>query len=576
MNEELQEQLVKRFTNRFSKFNEKVLEELGQAIKQIGDLTPSDAYKLAQQLKYNTTVRDLEQELSRITGKSIEEIQKILEYVAKENIAFSKPFYEAKSLNVPIYEYHGELQRIVNSMAKLSAESFVNIARSTGFRLLDTDKKPMFFNLEETYHKVIDEAVYAVTTGKESYNQLMRDTLRQLAHSGVRKIEYESGYTRRIDTVVRMNVMDSIRQVSNESQSIFGKEFGADGVEITVHVYPAPDHAHAQGRQFSHKEFEKFQNHEKCRDYHGHVYHVIENRKQRRAISEYNCYHVANQVVLGISKPLYSDAELQKIIDDNNKGIEIDGKQYTIYEATQLQRRIETEIRKSKEENILAKVSGDDELVLSSQQRITSLVNKYKQISKQANLAIDVDRTYVPNYKPKKVKNTLSYEDVTKEWIVKAEPRKGNIINRNYYVDKKGNKYNVDGKNVVFEPSNDEIETANFIHQTFGGNIYLNPKINMPEDVESSDYLWKNQLWDKKIIGKNATSLKRTVDNAIKKHKEQTDYIFLDVTNSKIEQSILIEQTKKIFSTKGREWVKGIMIINNNKVIGIYIRNKRG
>ncbi len=61
----------------------------------------------------------------------------------------------------------------------------------------------------------------------------------------------------------------------------------------------------------------------------------------------------------------------------------------------------------------------------------------------------------------------------------------------------------------MFEPSEDEIETAKFINQTFGGNIYLNPKINKPEKIESSDYLWKNQFWDKKSIGKSATSKTR-------------------------------------------------------------------
>lgn len=395
MNEELQEDLVKRFTNRFSKYNEKVLEELGTVIKRIGELIPSDAYKLAQQLKYNTTIAELKRELSKITGKSIEEITTILEYIAQENITFAIPFYEARGLSVPIYQEHKELQRLVKSMAKLSANNFINISRNTGFRLLDANKKPLFLNLEETYQKVIDEAVYAITTGKDNYNQQMKNIIKQLSDSGVRSIEYESGYTRRIDSAVRMNLMDTIRQVSNESSRLFGEEFGADGVEITVHQHPASDHAHAQGRQFSLEEFMKFQNHEKCKDYQGHTYHEFENGKQRRAISEYNCYHEVNQIILGISKPLYSDKYLQEIIDNNNKGVEIDGKQYTIYEVTQLQRRLETEIRKAREQNIIAQASDNNELVLSSRQRITSLTNKYKQVSKQANLDIDINKTYV-------------------------------------------------------------------------------------------------------------------------------------------------------------------------------------
>lgn len=403
MSEDLQEELVRRFTKRFQNYNEKVLYELGQVIKEMGEVIPSDAYKLAQQLKYNITVKDLEKELAKITKKSIEEVRKILEHVAKKNIQFATPFYEARGLTVPIYQEHKELQKLVNSIANLSANEFANIARNTGFKLLDINKKPLLLGIEETYHKVIDEAVYAITTGKDSYNQLMRETLKQLAKSGVRKIEYESGYTRRIDTAIRMNLMDSIRQVSNESSRIFGEEFGADGVEITVHQHPAPDHERCQGRQFSHEEFKKFQNGEKCQDYQGNVYKPIENKKQRRKISEYNCQHGIEQIILGISKPMRSDEELQAIIDNNHKGVEIDGKNYTIYEATQLQRRLETEIRKSKELQIVAKAGGDEELILNSQERITYLRDKYVEVSKQANLQTDINRTFVPNYKEVKI-----------------------------------------------------------------------------------------------------------------------------------------------------------------------------
>ena len=35
-----------------------------------------------------------------------------------------------------------------------------------------------------------------------------------------------------------------------------------------------------------------------------------------------------------------------------------------------------------------------------------------------------------------------------------------------------------------------------------------------------------------------------------------------------------LKQAKKIFSTKGREWVKGIMIIKNNIIIGIFLNTK--
>ena len=81
INEELQEKLLSVFDKRLQDYNTKVLEELGNVIKQFKDLTPSQAYKLGQQLKYNTTIKDLLDELSKISGLSVKDLKKKLEQV---------------------------------------------------------------------------------------------------------------------------------------------------------------------------------------------------------------------------------------------------------------------------------------------------------------------------------------------------------------------------------------------------------------------------------------------------------------------------------------------------------------
>lgn len=572
MNDELQEIIADRFAKRFSKFNEKVLHELGKVIKELGEVIPSDAYKLAQQLKYNTTIKDLEKELAKITGKSIQEIKEVLEYIAKENIQFAEPFYKARGLNVPIYENHGELQRIVNSMATLSNNEFINIARSTGFKLLDLDKKPLLLNMEETYHRVIDEAVYAITTGKESYNQLMRNTLKQLASSGVRKIEYDSGYTRRLDTAIRMNILDTMRQVSNETSKQFGKEFNSDGVEVSVHISPAPDHEDVQGHQFSNKEFEKFQNHLDCVDYKGNEIHHKHNKYERRAISEYNCYHYIFPVILSISKPLYDDKELQDIILNNNKGVEIDGKHYTNYEVTQLQRQLETEIKKTKEQNIIAQASGDDELTLKSQQRITSLMNKYKQISKQTNMEVDIDRTYVPNYKSKKIKQDLSYKDLTEQ--LKNMNGNPNPIERrlNYSIDSEGNKhydfYFEDDKKI-----REEIIIQKKLEEITGYKVYLNPKTRS-NGYRSPDF-WiedTNELWDLKGIDGNSEKVIDNILHTASDKKFQTSNLILKQRKTFHEIGYLKEKIKEIFDKNQRQKIKQVILLDNEDNVIVYYK----
>ena len=386
IDEQLQEKLLEVFDKRFQNYNTKVLEELGNVIKQFKDLTPSQAYALGQQLKYNTTIKNLLNELSKISGMSVEDLKKVLERVAKENLGFADTYYKARGLDTPIYEDSKALQRLVNSVYKVAGEEFKNIAKTTGFRLLDNNGNPLLLDIDKTYKEVIDRCVVSISQGKETYQQSMRSTLKQLSSSGVRKIEYESGYSRRLDTSVRMNILDSMRQVSNESQQLFGKEFDSDGVEISVHLNPARDHELVQGRQFSNKEFENFQNDRKAIDYTGMVFEPEFEGHDRRSISEYNCYHYIFSIVLGVSKPQYSDKQLKEIINNANKKIEFDGKEYTQYELTQLQRRIETAIRQEKDTQILAKASEDNDLVLQSQKRITDLTTKYKQLCSVSGL----------------------------------------------------------------------------------------------------------------------------------------------------------------------------------------------
>lgn len=385
LSEEKQEILVRLFEKRFQEYNDHVLEELGNTIKRFKGLNPSEAHKLAQQLKYSTNIKDLLNELSKITGLSIKDLKKILEKTAKDNLKFADTYYKARNIETPVYEENKVLQRLVNSVYNITGKEFKNIAKSTGFRLLDAKGKPMLLDIDKTYKEVIDRCVIAIGQGQETYQQAMRDTIKQLSMSGVRRIDYKSGYSRRLDSTIRMNILDSIRQISNESQRLFGEEFDSDGVEISVHLNPAEDHSEVQGHQFSNEEYKKLQLTGIATDYNGQVID-IRRKDNFRPISTLNCYHVTFAIVLGVSKPQYSKEQLQEIIDKNNEGFNFGGRHFTYYQGEMTQRLIERNIRYAKEEQIIAKASGDEDLILKSQTRITQLTTKYKQLVQASRL----------------------------------------------------------------------------------------------------------------------------------------------------------------------------------------------
>ena len=52
----------------------------------------------------------------------------------------------------------------------------------------------------------------------------------------------------------------------------------------------------------------------------------------KRHIGEYNCYHKIFSIVLGVSKPEYTDKQLNDIRESNLSGFDFEGKHYTMYE----------------------------------------------------------------------------------------------------------------------------------------------------------------------------------------------------------------------------------------------------
>lgn len=381
------ELLLERFYNRFNQYNTKVLEKLGEAIKKFDGISPTNAHKIAQQLKYGTDIDDLIEELSKLSGKSIKDIEETFDLVAKENVEFAEVYAKAKNMEFVDYKDNEQLQRLVKGIAGETNATFKNISRAkvVGFVLKDADGNKIFKDLKKTYNDLIDEAVFNVTTGTTDYQSAMRGVMKQLADSGVKiheeKVGYKNGYNVRIDSAVRQNVLTGIRQVNLEVQKQVGREYGANGIEISAHSPCAEDHLPIQGKQYSNAEFKKL------------------NASLERPIGEYNCRHFVFSIVLGVNQPSYSNKMLNQMNKESQSIIEYEGNKYTAYEATQVQRKLETAIRKEKDRQIIARASGDKDGVSIAQSNITTLTHKYNDFSKNAGLDTYKNRLAVSGYR---------------------------------------------------------------------------------------------------------------------------------------------------------------------------------
>ena len=381
------ELLLERFYNRFNQYNTKVLEKLGEAIKKFDGVSPSMAHQIAQELKYGTDIEDLMAELSRLSGKSIKDIEEAFDIVAEENVSFAEVYAKAKNMEFVDYKNNEQLQRLVKGIAGETNATFKNISktRAIGFVLKDKNGNKIFKDLKKTYIDLIDEAVFNVEIGVSDYQSAMRGVIKQLADSGVKiheeKVGYPSGYNRRIDSSVRQNVLTGVRKINITTQKIVGRQFGANAIELSLTFPCADDHAPYEGKIYTHKEFENIQS------------------SLERPFFQWNCRHFGFQVVKGISQPQYTQKYLDQKHAQEHEEFYFEGKKINQVEANDLMRKIETSIRRNKDAQIIGRSAGNKEIVANSQQNITALTQKYNELSKVSNLPTYKNRLVVSGYR---------------------------------------------------------------------------------------------------------------------------------------------------------------------------------
>jgi len=415
-----------RIESRIDAVNTFYLKKVGEQINEIGKLSPTSVHKLIQIRKAGTNIEKINAELQKATEKNLVEINKLYKQALKETYTDQELTALSKGVALEPLAQNKQMQSTLEALSRVTTQSMRNFANTT--------------NVSAMYKEVVSDAVQASLSGVGDYNSAMRRGLEQAATEGL-KVTYESGYTRRLDSAIRMNVIDGVKHVQQEVQRIIGEEIGADGVELTAHPNSATDHEPCQGRQYTKAEFEKMQSGSDFYDVDGNHYEGF-----HRPIGEWNCTHFAFSVVLGVSKRRYSDQQLEEWRKSNNEGCKIDGMHYTKYEAAQLMRQMETKIRQQKDVANAAKASGDDVLRRKAQKNITQITAKYKEVADKSGLETRFERTFVSGFKDVKLPSLTNAAgqgiiEVTKtllnsdpDLIAQVTLAKGGI-DRNYYGD---------------------------------------------------------------------------------------------------------------------------------------------
>lgn len=535
--------------------NDYLIRDIAQRIAEAGQLTSTAAYQVWRAQQLGVSQREIKKQLRKLLNISHRELRRLLTQSAEVGYDYDIkrfPYVQA----VPFWQ-NAALQQIVAAAVELAQEDFTNITKTLGM----VDPYGNALPLQQAYRSACDFAFKQVSTGAVDYNTAIRQATRNIAAKGIQVIDYESGVHTSLDAAVRRSVMGGLGLMQEQISKHNHDDLGCDGWEITAHANSAPDHEPIQGKQYSDAEYEAL------------------NSSLVRRIGTLNCGHAAFPILLGVNSPQYTPEELEKFRQDNADGFTYEGKHYTGYQATQMQRKLERAIKAQKRRILTDEATGDKDKLRTDQIKYQRLEQEYRRFSGAAGLRTQRERLEAAGFGPKQAAAAAKaaektageipagpvkkYTDITENWYPDARPNSHTVQDLQSYTAG-GITYTVDGHNVVLDYSAHEKEIAELLEREVGGEIYMVPRVNNPQGVSTPDYLFHGKGYDLKTI---TGAGKKILYDRISRKKEQSKNFIFDLSDSALTDEVIHRQIEYIYCSDHTRFVDELVIVKNGKIV---------
>lgn len=359
-----------------------IIDDIARRIANTGQLTETAKWQLER--AKDLSMENIEKEIQKTLELANKEVEETLKQSALTSVKAENKIYEEAVKKQIKIKGNSNLEKLLEAAIKQTKGELKNISQSLGFAKI-VNGKIVYRDIAKFYQEAVDLALMQVNSGVLDSNSAIRQAIKKLADSGLRTIDYENGWSNRVDVAVRRAVVTGSNQMCHKMTELTMDELGAEFVETTAHAGARPDHQEWQGQVFCYKgKSDKYPDFvEKTRYGYG------------DGLGGYNCRHSFYPFFPGISKRAYSKEHLNNI---DPKDFEYDGKTYTYYEALQHQRKLETNIRQKKRELIGYNAAGLKDDFNNSSILLNRLKSEYKSFSNAGDLAVRNDLMQVYKY----------------------------------------------------------------------------------------------------------------------------------------------------------------------------------
>lgn len=359
-----------------------LLDEICSRLKLTGKLNEVTVQDIRALRSNGISLKEIEKSIQRTSNLSRKQLDKLLDDVVERNQRYYTDLIDLAGLTQP--ETMVSAADIAAIMSQAQRE-VGNLPRSMGF-LVDSGRTMLA--PARAYQWALDNAEMQVMSGAISYNQAIKSAVKQLADSGIKVVDYESGHRDQIDVAARRAVMTGVSQLCAKYTEQSAEYLETPYFEVSAHIGARDkgvgwqNHKAWQGRVYSVRSGDKYPN----------IYEVC-GLGYVDGLEGANCRHIRTSFVDGMMERTYTDEELAHIDDDHD--VDFEDRHYTAYEATQKQRQIERTVRKLKREQTAYKSAGLEEDAQAVIARIRRLNKEYKAFSEAAGLPMQRERMKV-------------------------------------------------------------------------------------------------------------------------------------------------------------------------------------
>lgn len=390
-NPQLLDALPEELAELFRGLENQLLDEICTRIGIADQLNEVTVQGIRALRSHGIDLKKINKTISDIAGIGEKKLEKLLDDVVGRNQQYYSELITIADVTRPDMLVDAAAIKVIKDQCQ---REFGNITRSMGF-LVDGGRK--MIAPAKAYQWALDSAELQVQSGAVSYNQAIKNAVRQLAEIGIKTVDYESGHVDQIDVAARRAVMSGVNQLNRKYTEQSMDFLQTDLVEVSAHLGARnvdgangwENHERWQGRwyrwaarteQFPNASSGSYPDFEETCGY-GDVTGILGA----------NCRHSFSPVIEGVNEPTYSETDLDRLKAENNK-VTYDGKEYDGYQATQMQRRLERTIRKQKRLVNAYKSAGLSEDAQAANARLRRLNAKYREFSKAAGLPEQKER----------------------------------------------------------------------------------------------------------------------------------------------------------------------------------------